>query len=88
MDIKLTALDLNHTTLREGRTLSPANAAALTRAAAKGAHILVASGRSFRTISPEVLAIPSVRYVILGNGSAQWDNREDCCLGSYALSGN
>lgn len=85
MKTKLIALDLDHTTLREDRSLSPANAAALARAAAKGVHVVVASGRAFHTISPEVLAIPGVRYVISGNGSAQWDNRGKRCLESYVL---
>lgn len=85
METKLIALDLDHTTLREDRSLSPANAAALARAAEKGVHVVVASGRAFSTISPEVLAIPGVRYVISGNGAAQWDSREDRCLESYVL---
>lgn len=85
MKTKLIALDLDHTTLREDRSLSPANAEALARVAAKGIHVVIASGRAFRTVSPEMLAIPGVRYVISGNGAAQWDHQEDRCLESYVL---
>lgn len=77
MDIKLIALDLDHTTLREDRSLSPANRDALARAAAKGIHVIVASGRAYRTFSPEVLAIPGIRYAITGNGAGLWDAVED-----------
>ena len=85
MTTKLIALDLDHTTLREDRSLSQANAEALARAARQGIHVVVASGRAFRTFSSEVLAVPGVRYAISGNGAAQWDNYENRCLESYVL---
>lgn len=85
METRLIALDLDHTTLREDRSLSPANAAALTRAVARGIHVIVASGRAFRTFSPEVMSIPGVRYAVSGNGAAQWDKDADRSLEEYTL---
>lgn len=88
MKTKLIALDLDHTTLREDRSLSPENAAALTRAVEKGIVLVVASGRAFRTFSREVLDIPGIRCAISGNGSAQWDIEKDLCLQNFTLPGD
>ena len=88
MDIKLIARDLDHTTLREDRSLSPANRDALARAIDKGIHVVVASGRAYRTFSPEVLSIPGIRYAITGNGAGLWDSVEDRCLKKFKLPGN
>lgn len=85
MHTKLIALDLDHTTLREDRSLSPANRGALCRALEKGIIVVVASGRAFRTFSKEVMDIPGIRYAISGNGSAQWDAQTDTCLQSFTL---
>lgn len=85
MQTKLIALDLDHTTLREDRSLSPANREAMCRAIEKGIYVVVASGRAFRTFSKEVLDIPGIRYAISGNGAAQWDAAEDRCLQSFTL---
>lgn len=68
--IKLIAVDLDGTLLRNDHvTLSPANREALTRAAAQGIEIVVATGRSFAAIAPQVLELPFLRYFITCNGS-------------------
>lgn len=85
MNIKLIALDLDHTTLREDRSLSSGNRDALQRALAKGIEVVVASGRAYRTFSPEVLSIPGIRYAITGNGAGLWDTVEDKRLKAYKL---
>lgn len=69
-DIKLIAVDLDGTLLRQDHiTLSPANREALTRAAAQGIEIVVATGRSLAAIAPQVMALPFLRYFITCNGS-------------------
>ena len=44
---KLILTDLDGTLLREDKTLSPINRAALERAAAQGAEVVVATGRFY-----------------------------------------
>ena len=69
--IRMIALDLDGTLLsRDHETLSAANRAALTAAAARGIEVVVATGRSVSAVAQQVLALPFVRYFITCNGSA------------------
>ena len=69
--VKLIATDLDGTLLRDDHaTISPANLAALKAAAAKGIHIVCATGRSLSAVAPAVQALPIFRYFITCNGSA------------------
>ena len=70
MDIKLLALDLDGTVLRSDNTLSPVVRKALEKAAKSGIEVAVASGRPFRSMPKEILAIKGVDYVIASNGAA------------------
>ena len=88
MKTKLLALDLDHTTLREDRSLSDANREALIRAIRKGIQVVVASGRAYRTFSPEVLAIPGIQYAITGNGAGLYHIPTGRRLCSYQLPGD
>ena len=73
-EIKLIAVDLDGTLLREDHTtLSEANREALTRAAARGVEIVVATGRSISAVAPQVLELPFLRYFITCNGSMTTD---------------
>ena len=85
METKLIALDLDHTTLREDRSLSQVNRAAMLRALDRGIPVVVASGRAYRTFSREVLSIPGIRYAITGNGAGLWDTVADKRLKAYKL---
>lgn len=85
METKMIVLDLDHTTLREDRSLSDVNRGALIRALNKGIQVVVASGRAYRTFSKEVLSIPGIRYAITGNGAGLWDTVEDKRLMAYKL---
>ena len=77
---KLIFSDLDGTLLRDDKSLSPANRAALVRAAAQGAEVVVATGRFFGGIPRELLELPFLRYFILMNGAKIYDRREDRVL--------
>ena len=68
--IKLIALDLDDTTLRSDASLSPAVEAAIRRAISAGIEIVIASGRSFKSLPKSVLGIDGIRYAITSNGAA------------------
>lgn len=70
MKIRLIALDLDGTTLRDDKTLSERNKAAVLRAVERGVHVVVATGRAFSTIPEEVLALPGLEYAITSNGAS------------------
>lgn len=76
--IKLLALDLDGTTLRDNNTLSPAVKAAIEKAVANGIEVVAASGRPFGTMPKEVLGISGVDYVITSNGAAIYDRSRNC----------
>ena len=80
MKPKLILTDLDGTLLRDDKSLSPANCAALVRAAAQGAEVVVATGRFFGGIPRELLELPFLRYFILMNGAKVYDRREDRVL--------
>lgn len=80
MKPKLILTDLDGTLLRDDKSLSPANRAALVRAAAQGAEVVVATGRFFGGIPRELLELPFLRYFILMNGAKVYDRREDRVL--------
>lgn len=80
MKPKLILTDLDGTLLRDDKGLSPANRAALVRAAAQGAEVVVATGRFFGGIPRELLELPFLRYFILMNGAKVYDRREDRVL--------
>ena len=48
---KLILTDLDGTLLRDDKTLSPANRAALERAAGQGAQVVLSTGRSYKSLS-------------------------------------
>jgi len=73
--------DLDGTLLREDKTLSPINRAALERAAAQGAEVVVATGRFYGGIPQELRDLPFLRYFILMNGAKVYDRRMDKTLG-------
>ncbi len=68
--IRLVALDLDRTTLRDDKSLSPANREAIQACLAAGIHVVVASGRAYGSLPAEVMQIPGLTYAITGNGAA------------------
>lgn len=80
MKPKLILTDLDGTLLRNDKSLSPANRAALERAAAQGAQVVMATGRFFGGIPQELRDMPFLRYFILMNGAKVYDRQEDKVL--------
>ena len=80
MAVKLIALDLDGTLLTSQKTLSPANRAALERAAAQGVHVVPATGRFYAAMPQPVRDLPFVRYAIAVNGAQLYDAGEDKVL--------
>lgn len=75
MKISLIAFDLDGTLLRDDKSLSPRNLAALRAAAERGALIVPATGRIYRGV-PEILQRQSfIRYCISVNGAKVIDVR-------------
>ena len=77
---KLILTDLDGTLLSRHRAVSPANLAALTRAAEGGAEIVVATGRYYGGMPRELRELPFLRYFILMNGAKVYDRQEDRIL--------
>lgn len=69
--------DLDGTLLRNDKSLSPDNRAALERAAERGAQIVVATGRFFGGVPQQLRDMPFLRYFILMNGAKVYDRAED-----------
>ena len=77
---KLILTDLDGTLLRDDKTLSPANRAALERAAGQGAQVVLSTGRSYKSLSQELRDLPFLRYFILVNGAKVYDLQTDTVL--------
>lgn len=85
-EIKLIVLDLDGTLLTTDKKISPANYAALERAAAKGIHIVPCTGRFFNGMPEEVRALPFLRYAITINGAEIYDVKQKKSLHSALIS--
>jgi len=76
MAVKVILLDLDGTLLNSEKTVSPANYAALERAAEMGVHIVPATGRFYDAMPEVVRNLPFVRYVVTVNGAEIYDAKE------------
>lgn len=77
---KLVLTDLDGTLLRDDKRLSPANRAALERASAQGCQVVLATGRSYMSLSQELRDLPFLRYFIFMNGAKVYDLKTDRIL--------
>ena len=75
MDIKLIAFDLDGTLLREDKSISRTNLAALEKAARMGIHIVPATGRIFSVLPQPLRDADYIRHVICINGAAVFDKQ-------------
>lgn len=74
MPIKLIALDMDGTTLRNDHlTVSRRNRRAIRNALKAGIQVVPATGRYYGGIPSSVLGIPGIRYVISSNGACVTD---------------
>lgn len=87
MAIKCVALDMDRTTLNRQGKLSEVNRKALEQLIAAGIHVIIASGRSFRSLPKDILEIPGIAYAVTGNGAAMYHVPDGKCLKKYQLSG-
>lgn len=76
MTIKLIALDLDGTTLNDGRRISSGNRQALEAAVDKGVNVVIATGRAFSALPEDVFKIRGIQYVLTSNGAVITDLRE------------
>ena len=76
MAIRIIALDLDGTLLNSDKLISPADYAALERAAAMGVHIVPTTGRFYDAMPEVVRQLPFVRYAITVNGAEVYDAAE------------
>ena len=76
MKYDLVIFDLDGTLLNSDKTISPANYAALERAAAMGVHIVPATGRVYQGMPEVVRSLPFVRYAVSVNGAEIYDTKE------------
>ncbi len=86
MNIRCIALDLDRTTLNGQGRLSHDNREALTAAIDKGVHIVIASGRAFSTLPPDMVELPGVEYAITSNGAAVYHIPTGACLRRYTMT--
>ncbi len=86
MAIQIILLDLDGTLLNSQKQISPANYAALERAAAAGVHVVPSTGRFYDGMPQVVRSLPFVRYAITINGAQIYDVRERRVLHSAQLS--
>ena len=56
--IKMVALDLDGTTLNSQKEISPRTITAFQNAMRKGTHIVVSTGRTFRSLPAQLFAWP------------------------------
>lgn len=76
MAVKVILLDLDGTLLNSQKIISPANYAALERAANMGVHIVPATGRFYEGMPEVVRSLPFVRYAVSVNGAEIYDTKE------------
>ena len=67
--IKMVALDLDGTTLNQYNEISPRTAAAFQKAMEKGVHIVISTGRTFRSLPEQLFHIDGLEYVVTSNGA-------------------
>lgn len=77
MNIKLIAFDLDGTFLDDGKGIPEENLRAMEEAAARGIHIVPATGRLYLGVPEIIKKLPFVRYYILVNGAKVYDALED-----------
>ena len=77
MSIKILAFDLDGTLLDDRKQIPQENIEAIQSAAAKGVHIVPATGRIYKGIPEELKSLPFMRWFITANGSYLYDAAED-----------
>lgn len=84
--IRCIALDLDGTTLNTLGCLSGKNREMLETAAGAGIEIIVASGRSLKSLPGDVLVLKGIRYAVTSNGAAVHDLEDGKCLCRHKMT--
>ena len=71
--VKMIALDLDRTTLKDSKTMSDATAETLERAGEMGTMVVIATGRVYDALPDIVHELSSVKYFICSNGASVFD---------------
>lgn len=69
MNVKLIALDLDGTTLNSENQLTERTKQSLILAARQGIEVVPVTGRCFKSLPQELLALDCIHYVIVSNGA-------------------
>ena len=80
MGVQCIALDLDGTTLTDAKTVSAATERALEAAAARGIHVVIASGRAVDSIPKAVSSLVCIEYAVTSNGAAVYRLKDRTCL--------
>jgi len=86
LDIKLIALDMDGTTLRDDKTMSQRNTKVLQAAQARGIQIVPTTGRPKKMIPKPILDVGAIRYVITSNGASVCDLEDNSILYSNLMT--
>lgn len=86
MKIKLIAIDLDGTVLRDDKTISDRTLRVLSKAATNGIQIVPATGRPAGRVSEELLRLPGIRYLLTCNGARVLDLAENAVVYSNPMS--
>ncbi len=78
IEIKLIALDMDGTLLKNDQQVSEANRQAIKEAKEKGVKVVLSTGRSLNTCHDYAIALELQSYLVTVNGSEIWD--ENCNL--------
>lgn len=80
MNIKLIALDMDGTVLRDDKTISNKNTEVLRAAQARGILIVPTTGRPKKMIPQPIMDVGNIRYAITSNGASVYDLKEETVL--------
>ena len=69
-EIELVAMDIDGKILGKNKTFSERMKTVFQKAAEKGIHLVVASGRAVQAVPEEIRRLQGVEYVISSNGSS------------------
>jgi len=83
MSVKLIALDLDGTTLRSDKSLSPRTEKALAEAIARDINVVIATGRCFGALPKVLTEFPGIQYAITSNGAQLVDMRHKKILSAH-----
>lgn len=86
MEIKLIATDLDGTFVDDDKHLLEDNLQAFAACAARGIHLVPATGRTFIGIPDEIRNLPGVRYAITVNGAVVIDLKENRTISTCRMS--